>query len=401
MLIDSTLREGAQMYGVYFSDAARRDILTGLIHSGVDEVEVGWAGQEGLTALLGHARHVDPAERCAMTVWSPLRRLDLETLAAMGIRRLHFGVPVSDAHLENRLGMDRKDLLCRLRDILEQAATLGMAFVGVGLEDVSRADKVFALEVAREVERSGGQRIRLSDTVGLLTPLETARLVEWFTQRIDLPVGFHGHDDFGMATANAVTALSSGAQSVDVSVLGIGERSGIAALEEVAAHLNQRRAAGYNLRECVGLARVVSREARVPIARNKALLGEDIFACETGLHLQGMANDSALFEPFAPEQVAGTRKLGLGSKSGKAAVLQAANRHGLTVSGERIETLTRQVRHLSQSLARPLHDEEFQRLAQEEAHVVPPSVSLQAPCASRTSQVASTGCTVLDATDGL
>ncbi|WP_045221171.1 LeuA family protein [Desulfonatronum thioautotrophicum] len=363
MLLDSTLREGAQMYGVYFTDTMRREILAGLIRCGVEEVEIGWAGQDGLQGLLQHARRIDPEGRCALTVWSPLRRLDLEALAAIGVLRLQFGVPVSDAHLENRLGLDRKGLLRRLRTILQQAMDLKIPFIGVGLEDVSRADTDFALQVTREVEQSGGQRIRLSDTVGLLTPLETARLVQRFVGQTNLPVGFHGHNDFGMGTANAVTALSSGAQSVDVSVLGIGERSGIAALEEVAAHLNIRQGARYNLSECVSLARMVAGAAGVPVARNKALVGDDIFACETGLHLQGIAKVPALFEAFAPEQVAGTRKLSLGGKSGKAAVHLAADRQGISLSGQRLEILTRRVRELAQSLARPLRDEEFQVLA--------------------------------------
>ncbi|SMP71147.1 homocitrate synthase NifV [Desulfonatronum zhilinae] len=362
MLIDSTLREGAQMFGVYFSDAQRRDILSGLIRAGVDEVEIGWAGQDGLEDLLRHGRKEDPSERTRLTVWSPLRMLDLDRLAAMGVRRIQFGVPVSDAHIEHRLGMDRAGLLLRLQNILRRAAELEMAFVGVGLEDVSRADRDFALQVVRVVEECGGRRIRLSDTVGLLTPLETAELVRWFADRTDLAIGFHGHDDFGMATANAITALASGAESVDVSVLGIGERAGIAALEEVAGHLNFRRGADYDLKQCVCLARMVAEAAGVPMVRNKAMIGEDVFACETGLHLQALAKDPSLFEPFAPEKIGANRKLGLGGKTGKTAVRQAAHRQGITVPGHGIESLTHRVRLLSQALARPLVEEEFQTL---------------------------------------
>ncbi|PTN38302.1 LeuA family protein [Desulfonatronum sp. SC1] len=359
MLIDSTLREGAQMFGVYFSDALRRDILSGLIQAGIDEVEIGWAGQDGLTDLLRHGRKEDPSERARLTVWSPLRLLDLDRLAAMGVQRIHFGVPVSDAHIEHRLGTDRDGLLLRLQNILRRASELGMAFVGIGLEDVSRANKDFALRVVRVVEECGGGRIRLSDTVGLLTPLETAELVRWFTDRTELAVGFHGHDDFGMATANAITALASGAESVDVSVLGIGERAGIAALEEVAGHLNLRRGAGYDLKQCIRLARMVAEAAQVPLARNKALVGEDLFACETGLHLQGLSKDQSLFEPYAPEKIGASRKQGLGDKIGKSAVRHAAHLEGFTLPDDKINNLIRRIRLLSRKLARPLREAEF------------------------------------------
>ncbi len=379
MLIDSTLREGAQMFGVYFSDPQRRDILSGLIRAGIDEVEIGWAGQDGLEDLLRYGRKEDPSERTRLTVWSPLRLLDLDQLAAMGVRRIQFGVPVSDAHIEHRLGTDRKGLLLRIRSLLRRAVELEMTFVGVGLEDVSRADRDFALQVVQVVEECGGKRVRLSDTVGLLTPLETAELVSWFKDRTKLAVGFHGHDDFGMATANAITALASGAESVDVSVLGIGERAGIAALEEVAGHLNLRRGAGYDLKQCICLARMVAEAAQMPLARNKALIGEDLFACETGLHLQGLAKDLSLFEPFCPKEIGANRKLGLGGKIGKSAVRQAAHRQGIALPSHGIENLTNRVRLLSQTLARPLFDEEFRTLAMTADYAASNSDSCYAP----------------------
>ncbi|WP_084184973.1 LeuA family protein [Desulfonatronum thiodismutans] len=379
MLIDSTLREGAQMFGVYFSDAQRRDILSGLIQAGIDEVEIGWVGQDGLEDLLRHGRKEYPSERTRLTVWSPLRLLDLDRMNAMGVRRIQFGVPVSDAHIEHRLGTDRAGLLLRLQNILRRAAELEMAFVGVGLEDVSRANRDFALQVVRVVEECGGRRVRLSDTVGLLTPLETAELTRWFTDRTELAIGFHGHDDFGMATANAITALASGAESVDVSVLGIGERAGIAALEEVAGHLNLRRGAGYDLKQCARLARMVAEAAQVPLARNKALVGEDLFACETGLHLQGLSKDQSLFEPYAPEKIGASRKLGLGDKIGKSAVRHAAHQQGIAVPSHGIENLTRRVRLLSQALARPLFNEEFRALAMTADSAASSSESCYAP----------------------
>lgn len=363
MLIDSTLREGAQMFGVYFSDELRRRILASLLRAKVDEVEIGWVGQEGLPELLKYAEQIDPEGRSKLLVWSPLRAINLKSLADRGVRRIHFGVPVSDAHIEKRLHTDRNGLLERLRRVLEHVAAHNFTYLSVGLEDISRADRDFSLQAALVVQECGGQRIRLSDTVGLLTPLETADLVRSFVAHTKLELGFHGHNDFGMATANAVTALAAGAYCVDVSAMGIGERAGIAPLEEVSAYLNAKKRAGYHQSEIVRLAKMVAKAAGIPIARNKVVLGEDIFACETGLHLHGLAADPTLFEPFAPERIGAHRKSAVGMKSGKAAVINAMQRLGVIMPHRDVEDLSDHIKALSSEVARPLSDEELLSLA--------------------------------------
>jgi homocitrate synthase NifV len=363
MLIDSTLREGAQMYGVYFSDSTRERILAHLIHAGVEEVEVGWVGQDGLAGLLGHARRLAAGTRTRITVWSRARTEDLRTLAEMGAQRVHFSLPVSDAHIQLRLGSTREKVLRTLRRILSQAETRNFSSISLGLEDISRADLDFALQVAQVARECGAQRVRLSDSVGLLTPLRTAELIRCFAAQSDLEIGFHGHNDFGMATANAITALQAGAHCVDVSSLGIGERSGIAVLEQVCAHRVTMGLADYDQRELAGLARLVSQAAGIPIARNTAIVGPDIFACESGLHLHGMARDPALFEPFAPEMVDANRKLGVGMKSGRAAVAAAVQRLGMFQDNREMEDLATRVRTVSKQLARPLNDHELLELA--------------------------------------
>ena len=230
----------------------------------------------------------------------------------------------------------------------------------------------------------------VSDTVGVLTPLSTARLVEAFVRELNAPVAFHGHNDLGMATANAVTALECGAAFVDVSALGLGERAGIAALEEVAAWLTLRVFAGvgkeaaapsYDLPALRALCRLAAKAAKVPLARNKAVAGEDVFAAESGIHVHGLLRDPALFEPFAPESVGATRRVGVGGKSGGAAVGAAvdaalARLPGTTACagagpapGVALDTgpdtvprdagLTTRVHVLAERLGRPLTDSEL------------------------------------------
>ncbi len=393
MLIDSTLREGAQAYGVYFAPRARRRMAAILAASGVDEIECGWLGQDGLEQFVRWARANLPAFAQggpALSVWCPCREADVRAAAALGLDRLNIGAPSSAAHREKRLGLTLAAMTERVRSVVATARAGKASYISVGLEDASRAELPEALALARTAIDAGAARIRVSDTVGVLTPLSTARLVEAFVRELNAPVAFHGHNDLGMATANAVTALECGAAFVDVSALGLGERAGIAALEEVAAWLTLRVFAGvgkeaaapsYDLPALRALCRLAAKAAKVPLARNKAVAGEDVFAAESGIHVHGLLRDPALFEPFAPESVGATRRVGVGGKSGGAAVGAAvdaalARLPGTTACagagpapGVALDTgpdtvprdagLTTRVHVLAERLGRPLTDSEL------------------------------------------
>lgn len=383
MLIDSTLREGAQAFGVYFAPTAKRRMAAILAAAGVDEIECGWLGQDGLAEFIGWARANLPGLEQggpALSVWCPCREADVRAAAALGVDRLNIGAPSSAAHRQKRLGLSLAEMCERLLVVVSAARSVMIPYISVGLEDASRAALPEALTLARVAVSAGVSRVRLSDTVGVLTPLSTARLVEAFVRELKVPVAFHGHNDLGMATANAVTALECGASFVDVSALGLGERAGIAALEEVAAWLVLRAASvmrgqaaagvscvppAYDLPALRELCRVAAQAAHVPLARNKAVAGEDVFAAESGIHVHGLLRDPALFEPFAPEAVGATRRVGVGAKSGGAA-LEAAVGSALSrlrmpprndCGGE--ASLMARVRDLADRLGRPLTDSEL------------------------------------------
>lgn len=236
MLIDTTLREGAQLFGAYFNTTMKEAFFSGLVALGVDEMETGWVGQDGLEEFVAKVRNRTGSTR--LSVWTPCRDADIRAAAELGVDRVNIGVPVSDLHIEQRLKTDREGLKERLAHTVLAAGLLGIGYISVGLEDVSRADPAFALEVACLAQDTGASRVRLADSLGVLTPLETADLVQTFRSHLDIDLAVHCHDDFGMGTANALTALKSGADYADCSVLGIGERSGIAATEELAAYLS-------------------------------------------------------------------------------------------------------------------------------------------------------------------
>ena len=362
MLIDTTLREGAQLFGAYFKMETREAILSGLLRLGVDEVEVGWVGQEGIDELV---RRIRPrAGRTKLSVWSPCRSADIRTASELGVDRINIGIPVSDAHMSKRLGLDRKGLLEKLGRMVLSAGLAGIRYISIGFEDVSRADRDFALDAALLAQSMGASRIRLADSLGVLSPREMGGLVEFFRSQLTIPVAVHCHNDFGMATANAVSALQSGADFADVSVLGIGERSGIAATEELAAYMAVRGGASkYHAEHLRDLCSLVAGAAGVDIPRTKAVAGADIFACESGLHAHALSKSPELFEPYDPSLIGADRKLAVGGKSGKAAVSVALGSARSHYPAGQIEDLVTSVRRMSWELGRPLTQDEFSHLA--------------------------------------
>lgn len=361
MLIDTTLREGAQMFGNYVPQSVRIEMASRIAAMGVEEIEVGWVGQEGLGQLVGALRA--QGVTADLSVWSPCRPVDVYRAAGLGIDTINIGLPVSDLHIAERLRTDREGLTRMLKETVGLAHSCGIRRISVGLEDVTRADQDFALAMARTARELGAVRIRLADTLGVMTPLRIAELVRFFADGVDMEIAIHCHNDFGMATANAVTALESGAHWADVSVLGIGERSGISALEEVAAHLRLvQRYEIYDMNAVRGLCDLVAEHARIPVARNRPVAGKDIFAAESGLHVDGILKNPDLFEPYDPCHTGANRVLGLGSKAGRGAVGTMLRQMGLEKPLHSLGGIVSAIRDKAGRAGRPLQADELQAL---------------------------------------
>ncbi|BBD08219.1 pyruvate carboxyltransferase [Desulfovibrio ferrophilus] len=356
MLIDTTLREGAQTYGVTFDNSACRELIKTLATAGIEEIEAGWAGQKELGELLSWARGL--VGNTALSVWARLKAVDIDLAAAAGADRLNIGVPVSDAHLGSRLGTTRDKLLLELRELIPLARNRGFGYVSIGLEDASRADMGFLLQVARRAAELGADRVRIADTVGIMDPSAMMELTTTLRNIFPAHIAVHCHDDFGMATANAVSALRAGADFADVSVLGIGERTGVSRLEEVASFMSLRSAdKRYDLSAIRKACRMVEELADIAVPRNKPICGRDIFACESGLHVDGLLKAPALYEPFPPEAVGQTssaRRIEFGTKSGRSAVGAALKQLGRAGNPGNLSALTEAVRDAARDLGRPL-----------------------------------------------
>jgi homocitrate synthase NifV len=210
-------------------------------------------------------------------------------------------------------------------------------------------------------ERAGACRLRLADTVGIGSPATIAALVRditLITGGVDL--GVHTHDDFGMATANAVAALDAGAGWADATVLGLGERAGCARLEELVGYIRLVRGDSRLYPERLRpLAEFVAARAKLDIDPRRPVIGTAIFTCDTGLHLQGLQENPATYEPYPPESVGAERRLLFGAKCGRKALQQRLAGIGRCPDGERLDHAVTIIRDRSRSLRAPLSDSEL------------------------------------------
>ncbi len=362
-IIDTTLREGEQAPGVLFDLESRKKILSGLGALGVDEIELGIVcpGNRELEPLCAHMHTRLPQQ--SFSLWCRCRAEDIKLAAALRPRVLALSIPVSDLHLKEKLGRDRSWAVAAMSRAIHTALKRGIPRVAIGFEDATRAEPDFMLEMCRAAREAGAFRVRLADTVGIATPGTIHALFARLRQ-VGVELGIHCHNDFGMATANSLTALDSGAGWADATVLGLGERAGNCRLEELLAYLVLRRQdKKYDLEGLRKLSCFVAARAGRTICPDRPVLGSDIFTCETGIHQQGLVACPATYEPYAPEKVGRRRTLAITAKSGRHAV--AARLRDLGISGleqPSLTALTKAVRTFARQKKQALTDQEILHL---------------------------------------
>ncbi|MBF0377666.1 MAG: pyruvate carboxyltransferase [Desulfamplus sp.] len=320
-IIDSTLREGEQTPGVSFTIDQKKNILNRLAKIGVSEAEIGIASPliGYLDDIFDYCRTDLPSLK--ISLWSRCKEDDIRYAAKLKPDILSLSIPTSDLHLKAKFNKTRKWAKNKLSDSINFARELGLR-VSVGFEDATRADIEFITELVIIASDNGAERIRLADTVGISSPKKISNLVKSVKNiNSKCQIAVHTHNDFGMATANAVAALESGATWADATVLGLGERSGCARLEELAVYLTmQTKYCKMSIQYLKELSTYVASIASLSIERGRPIVGNDIFTCETGLHLHGLQKNVKTYEPYPPESVGAERRFIFGAKSGCQAI---------------------------------------------------------------------------------
>ena len=366
---DTTLRDGEQAAGVAFTVAEKVIFATLMDVIGVQELEVGIPAM-GSTEAEAIRQMTHLGLKTLLTGWNRAVRSDIDASLSCGLQRVHISVPVSEIQIAVKFQGNCQLVFDRLRDTVGYARDRGL-YVSVGGEDSSRADERFLLDVALAAQDGGASRFRFCDTVGILDPLTTYNKVQQLVNKLIIPVEMHTHNDFGMATANALAGIRAGATSVNTTVNGLGERAGNAALEEVVMAL--KRIYGINIgidtRRFKEISEFVVQASGCDVPPWKAIVGKNAFAHESGIHGHGVLQNPSTYEPFTPEEVGRERSLVIGKHSGKHLVTNLLQQHGIALNLEETRSLVDAVRDLSVELKRSLTPDELLNLIPEASFV--------------------------------
>lgn len=359
---DTTLRDGEQAAGVAFTVAEKVAFASLMDAIGVQELEVGIPAM-GSIEVEAITKMIDLGLKTKLTGWNRAVRSDIDASLACGLQRVHISIPVSEIQIEVKFKGNVELVLHRLQDTVEYARERGL-YVSVGGEDSSRADTSFLLDIAESAQNWGASRFRFCDTVGILDPLTTYKKVEELVERLTIPVEMHTHNDFGMATANALAGIRAGAKSINTTVNGLGERAGNAALEEVVMALKHIYGInpGIDTTKFKQISEFVVAASGWDVPPWKAIVGQNVLAHESGIHGHGVLQNPATYEPFTPEEVGGERRLVIGKHSGKHLINNLLQQYGIALTKDETRSLVDAVRDLSVDLKRSLTPDELLNL---------------------------------------
>lgn len=317
---DTTLRDGEQSPGIAFTKEKKLSIFSSLLEAGVGWVEVGIPAMGGdelevLKLLL------ERKDEATLIAWNRGVETDVIQSLDLGFQAVHIGLPTSAIHLNSSVKKDRLWLMQTASDLIARAKDRGV-YVSISAEDVGRSDIEFIEEYALHVAAAGADRIRLSDTIGILRPDQYAAIISRVVKVSDIAVQCHAHNDFGLATANTLAGLAAGATFFHATVNGIGERAGMPDLAQcvLALKLLYGVDVGVDPKKLISLSRLVEDATHAKCPPWQPIVGSNVFAHESGIHVNATLNDCASFEPFHPELVDGVRKIVVGKHSGAAAI---------------------------------------------------------------------------------
>ncbi len=335
LILDTTLRDGEQTPMVSFTGTEKIRIAKKLDELGVDIIEagipaMGKAEMDSIAALL------ELNTGAQILTWNRMNASDIDLSAACGAKHVHIAAPTSDLHIQKKLNKTRDWVIDTIQRTVAHAISKGL-IVSVGAEDASRTDNEFLLRFYRAALREGACRVRYADTVGLQEPFGAFEAVSILAAALDAPIDYHGHNDFGMSTANAYSAWRAGARVISCSVNGLGERAGNTPLEEfvmAVKHIAKKEVhiRTQLLKEASALVEECSARR---VQEGKAIVGSRVYDHESGIHVHGLMKDPWTYQAFPPEDAGGVSRFVLGKFSGGSALRFFMEKSGYYASKEK------------------------------------------------------------------
>ena len=358
---DTTLRDGEQTPFVAFNLKEKLQIARLLYEAGADELEVG-------IPAMGKKEQDDLKEILALNLpirimsWNRATMGDLEASLKCGLKAVDLSIPVSDILIDIKFGGDKTRLLKQLEEVILQAKKENL-FVCIGGEDSSRANNSFLKEIMTLGKELGANRFRYCDTVGILTPYKTYENIKDLCSSNLLDIEMHTHNDFGMATANAIAGYEAGAYSSNTTVIGIGERAGNASFEQVLMSLRLLgKEININSKALKSLIKTVSSASNRRVDTNLPIVGKNIFSHESGIHVNGMMKSKNAYEPFNPEELGLKRSFPIGKHSGSSTLIYHLKSIGIEPNMQIVQELLPKIREIVTNRKKVLSTNELKEL---------------------------------------
>jgi 2-isopropylmalate synthase len=389
IIFDTTLRDGEQSPGASMNLAEKLEIAHALCDLGVDVIEAGFpiASPGDFEAVQAIARQVQGPIICGLArcnaedidrAWEALRDSPRP--------RIHVFLATSAIHREFKLKMAKEEIVRRAVAGVARAKQY-CADVEFSPEDAARTELDFLAEVVEKVIAAGATTINIPDTVGYAVPSQYAGIIRYLKQNVPgierVVLSVHCHNDLGLAVANSLAALLEGARQVECTINGLGERAGNCALEEVVMAVKTRSdffqlQTSINTRRLYPTSRLVSRITGIQVQRNKAIVGQNAFAHEAGIHQDGLLKERRTYEIMRPEDVGFQRtELVLGKHSGRHALRQRIQELGFHLNEEQLQRVFEAFKHLADR-KKEIYDADIEALVEAELHQGPALWTLEA-----------------------
>jgi len=341
-IFDTTLRDGEQTPGVSIDAEHKVNIAIKLDELGVDAIEAGFpiVSEGERKAIKTIAKQGLKAEICGL---ARSVQTDIDAALACDLKYIHTFIATSEIHMKYKLNMNQDQVLDRAIWAIDYAKKHGVQ-VEFSAEDATRSDRNFLFKVFKAVQEAGADRIDIPDTVGYATPYYISNLVKEVSENISLPISMHCHDDFGQAVANSIAGINSGASCAHVTINGIGERAGNASLEEfvMSLHCLYNKKTNIQTQLLFETSKFVSNTMGIIVQPNKAIIGENAFGHESGIHTHGIINNPLTYEPISPELVGRKRWLQAGKHAGAHGIKAMLNDFGINPNDKQLHQIVEQ-----------------------------------------------------------